>query len=150
MSLARGNNTPTRPRIEPGSPDPESDALTTRPVRSPASIVYLSIVLCKQYYILLEWSCLTNFNAFGMGQPRIKADAYHLDFRAGVSCHCSIGRGRCRTMTLTINSFNDVLSEMSRTSSSCNFLIRRDWHNYLYCLFPGWCQWHFEPFGNIT
>ena len=35
MSLAKGNNTPTRPRIEPGSPDPESDALTTRPVRSP-------------------------------------------------------------------------------------------------------------------
>ena len=32
MSLAQGNNTPTRPRIEPGSPDPESDALTTRPV----------------------------------------------------------------------------------------------------------------------
>ena len=34
MSLAQGNNTPTRVRIEPGSPDPESDALTTRPVRS--------------------------------------------------------------------------------------------------------------------
>ena len=33
MSLAQGNNTPTRPRIEPGSPDPESDSLTTRPVR---------------------------------------------------------------------------------------------------------------------
>ena len=33
MSLAQGNNTPTRPRIEPGSLDPESDALTTRPVR---------------------------------------------------------------------------------------------------------------------
>ena len=33
MPLAQGNNTPTRPRIEPGSPDPESDALTTRPVR---------------------------------------------------------------------------------------------------------------------
>ena len=33
MSLAQENNTPTRPRIEPGSPDPESDALTTRPVR---------------------------------------------------------------------------------------------------------------------
>ena len=32
MSLAQGNNTPTWPRIEPGSPDPESDALTTRPV----------------------------------------------------------------------------------------------------------------------
>ena len=29
MSLAQGNNTPTRQRIEPGSPDPESDALTT-------------------------------------------------------------------------------------------------------------------------
>ena len=37
MSLAQGNNTPTRPRIEPGSPDPKSDALTTRPVRSPVS-----------------------------------------------------------------------------------------------------------------
>ena len=35
MSLAQGNNTPTRPRIEPGSPDPESNALTTRSVRSP-------------------------------------------------------------------------------------------------------------------
>ena len=34
MSLAQGNNAPTRPRIEPGSPDPESNALTTRPVRS--------------------------------------------------------------------------------------------------------------------
>ena len=33
MSLAQGNNTPIRPRIEPGSPDPESNALTTRPVR---------------------------------------------------------------------------------------------------------------------
>ena len=35
MSLAHGNNTPTQPRIEPGSPDPESNALTTRPVRLP-------------------------------------------------------------------------------------------------------------------
>ena len=35
MSLAQGNNTPSRPRIEPGSPDPESDALTTMPVRPP-------------------------------------------------------------------------------------------------------------------
>ena len=39
MSLAQGNNTPTRPRIEPGSPDPESDALTTRPVRSQHNFV---------------------------------------------------------------------------------------------------------------
>ena len=38
MPLAQGNNTPTQPRIEPGSPDPESDALTIRPVRSPRSI----------------------------------------------------------------------------------------------------------------
>ena len=37
MSLAQGNNTPTRPRIEPGSPDPESDALTIRPVRPPVN-----------------------------------------------------------------------------------------------------------------
>ena len=41
MSLAQGNNTPTRPRIEPGSPDPESDALTTRPVRPHQDINYL-------------------------------------------------------------------------------------------------------------
>ena len=40
MSLAQGNNTPTRPRIEPGSPDPESDALTTRPVRPPTNIFF--------------------------------------------------------------------------------------------------------------
>ena len=42
MSLAQGNNTPTRPRIEPGSPDPESDALTIRPVRPPDFIFALS------------------------------------------------------------------------------------------------------------
>ena len=38
MSLAQGNNIPTRLRIEPGSPDPESDALTTRPVRPPSVV----------------------------------------------------------------------------------------------------------------
>ena len=31
--MLKETNTPTRPRIEPGSPDPESDALTIRPVR---------------------------------------------------------------------------------------------------------------------
>ena len=42
MSFAQGNNTPNLPRIEPGSPDPESDALTTRPVRPPCSyLLYL-------------------------------------------------------------------------------------------------------------
>ena len=44
MSLAQGNNTPTRPRIEPGSPDPESDALTTRPVRPPPPPVTVSVI----------------------------------------------------------------------------------------------------------
>ena len=44
MSLAHGNNTPTRPRIEPGSPDPESDALTTRPVRFPSTVVLIAPV----------------------------------------------------------------------------------------------------------
>ena len=34
--MLKETNTPTRPRIEPGSPDPESDALTIRPVRPPA------------------------------------------------------------------------------------------------------------------
>ena len=50
MPLAQGNNTPTRPRIDPGSPDPESDALTIRPVRSPSlkkdQLEVSSSVLC--------------------------------------------------------------------------------------------------------
>ena len=33
--MLKETNTPTRPRIEPGSPDPESDALTIRPVCPP-------------------------------------------------------------------------------------------------------------------
>ena len=33
--MLKETNTPTRPRIEPGSPDPDSDALTIRPVRPP-------------------------------------------------------------------------------------------------------------------
>ena len=35
--MLKETNTPTRPRIEPGSPDPESDALTIRPVRPPVA-----------------------------------------------------------------------------------------------------------------
>ena len=46
MSLAQGNNTPTRPRIEPGSPDPESDALTTRPVR-PSIVCFATLRLAS-------------------------------------------------------------------------------------------------------
>ena len=51
MSLAQENNTPTRPRIEPGSPDPESDALTTRPVRP------------NKRYVQIEW----NIHVIGRG-----------------------------------------------------------------------------------
>ena len=37
--MLKETNTPTRPRIEPGSPDPESDALTIRPVSPPGERV---------------------------------------------------------------------------------------------------------------
>ena len=37
--MLKETNTPTRPRIEPGSLDPESDALTIRPVRPPRNNV---------------------------------------------------------------------------------------------------------------
>ena len=43
--MLKETNTPTRPRIEPGSPDPESDALTIRPVRPPFIISVLSVSL---------------------------------------------------------------------------------------------------------
>ena len=49
---------------------------------------------------------------------------------------CRSFRDRFRTTTITLNSFNDVVSEVVSTSSSCNFLMCRDCHNYLYCLFP--------------
>ena len=39
--MLKETNTPTWPRIEPGSPDPESDALTIRPVRPPEGLYYL-------------------------------------------------------------------------------------------------------------
>ena len=51
MSLAQGNNTPTRPRIEPGSPDSESDALTTRPARPRRNI---NVSSCETTYRYLE------------------------------------------------------------------------------------------------
>ena len=54
MSLAQGNNTPTRPRIEPGSPDPESDALTTRPVRFPRE-------LCDPVHGIYTCTCTAAF-----------------------------------------------------------------------------------------
>ena len=60
MSLAQGNNTPTRPRIEPGSPDPESDALTTRSVRSPTTystcVFVFFIFFCKIYFVCIDFA----------------------------------------------------------------------------------------------
>ena len=50
--LLKETNTPTRLRIEPGSPDPESDALTTRPVRPPATLECLK----KIFYLLENYS----------------------------------------------------------------------------------------------
>ena len=56
MSLAQGNNKPTRPRIEPGSPDPESDALTTRPVRPPI-IHYCLVGICPYVIGFVSTNC---------------------------------------------------------------------------------------------
>ena len=42
--LLKETNTPTRPRIEPGSPDPKSDALTIRPVRPPICLFVILVV----------------------------------------------------------------------------------------------------------
>ena len=60
MSLAQGNNTPTRPRIEPGSPGPESDALTIRPVRPlNTSLTVFAFTLQMEGVVLtLFLSCL--------------------------------------------------------------------------------------------
>ena len=57
MSLAQGNNTPTRPRIEPGSPDPQSDALNTRPVGPPIFVIlifFLTLWLLYLTYITVQ------------------------------------------------------------------------------------------------
>ena len=62
MSLAQGNNTPTRPRIEPGSPNPESDALTTRPVRSPTLALLKQLYFCKE----IKFSSEKNFQKISM------------------------------------------------------------------------------------
>ena len=50
MSLAQGNNTLTRPRIEPGSPNPESNTLTTRPVRPQGRCERRSEVFCENSF----------------------------------------------------------------------------------------------------
>ena len=65
MSLAQRNNTPTWPRIEPGSPDPESDALTTRPVRPPTKISKTRIdvyeTLCPQQMLVHKGGKIKNW-----------------------------------------------------------------------------------------
>ena len=45
--LAQEHNTMTRPGLEPGTPDPESSALTTRPPRFPLS---MSISLFQEFF----------------------------------------------------------------------------------------------------
>ena len=44
--MLKETNTPTLPRIEPGSPDPESDALTIRPVRPLSVCVCVCMCAC--------------------------------------------------------------------------------------------------------
>ena len=83
MSLAEGNNTPTRPRIEPGSPDPESDALTTRPVPPPhrPGVVFVVVVHHFQtsYPPKPHGQSKPNFmwSLLGMGEPKFDQDGRH-------------------------------------------------------------------------
>ena len=48
--MLKETNTPTRPRIEPGSPDPESDALTIRPVRPR---IFVLLLLFFDYFAVV-------------------------------------------------------------------------------------------------
>ena len=74
MSLAEGNNKRTQPRIEPGSPDPESDALTTRPLRSRRSNKIndgkgSDPILCHKCSVYLKdfpWYIKRNCQSYGM------------------------------------------------------------------------------------
>ena len=61
--MLKETNTPTRPRIEPGSPDPESDALTIRPVRPPQRKTF---ELLKGFYHIWAW------------QPSWSCDQHHV------------------------------------------------------------------------
>ena len=70
MSLAQGNNTPTRPRIEPESPDPESDAqyfmtLALMAVRKEVNNFESSVVVQELEFAMnlaLYWILLTHKN----------------------------------------------------------------------------------------
>ena len=50
--MLKETNTPTRPIIEPGSPDPKSDALTIRPVRPPHSGLWYTTFGIVVHYML--------------------------------------------------------------------------------------------------
>ena len=73
MSLAQGNNTPTRPRIEPGSPDPESDALTTRPVR-PVRSMAKNLNYCEDIDCIAKTNIYNNVST----ELRIKSLFFNL------------------------------------------------------------------------
>ena len=79
MSLAQGNNTPTRPRIEPGSPDPESDALTTRPVRS---LDLKGIIIVYYMYVLFQ-----DFNCLSKNFAKFAPSAFKVIFIFSKPCH---------------------------------------------------------------
>ena len=85
MSLAQGNNTPTRRRIEPGSPNPESDALTIRPVRPPISkaLMFVTTCLFSHQWETTEWNKYLPLDrpsqvstVTGVGRPSMKLDIY--------------------------------------------------------------------------
>ena len=119
MSLAQGNNTPTRPRIEPGSPDPESEALTTRPVRPlfkvlpmvplviplvpmvmpmvPLTLQMVPLVpLVSQRYHWLPMAPLVKLPMVPLGEPRtepisitLSSDVRSKQVRALTGAHCT-------------------------------------------------------------
>ena len=94
--MLKETNTPTRPRIEPGSPDPESDALTIRPARP------------KYFHILLTGKRNTTIE---VTTPKIyKAELWFL-----CMTHCLIVLYNC--MKFHLNSFNGCqLTERARNS----------------------------------
>ena len=79
MFLAQGNNTPTQPRIEPGSPDPESVALTIRPVRPLAMNVAPRLPLLIQTIFLQLTHLLVLDMSYMLDTAEILLDSGTLD-----------------------------------------------------------------------
>ena len=113
MSLAQGNNTPTRPRIEPGSPYPESDALTTRPVRSPI-VDYCTTKLLIGCYATPQF-----FLAHLSRRPRGELIVYQSSRRPSVRQSV---RASVRVFTLS----NINISETNR-SITTKFYLKHHW-----------------------